>query len=144
MSSGHLSLSFPKLDKAPTAGALLPVRVLSQIISFFRGSPTVGAMEPANLQKFFKEAATAQHSWLYQLENEASPDAAGQQRVKMAMELFDRYSKQAEEEAFLQAEARLRNYEGTPFANEHRTVIEAIYVAAAYSRLALAISLLQR
>lgn len=101
-------------------------------------------MEPVNLQKFFKEAATARHSWLYQLENEARPDAAVRQRVKSAMELFDHYSKQAEEEAFLEADARLRNYEGTAYANEHRTVIEAIYVAAAYSRLALAISLLHQ
>jgi len=56
--------------------------------------------------------------------------------------LFRQFAPQVEQEAFARADARLRDYEGTPFAQEHRGTLEAAFVAAGYSNLALVLAAL--
>ena len=101
-------------------------------------------METTDLNKFFKDASSATEpvSWLAELEAEAQADPASQARVRKALALFARYGPRAEEEAFYHADRRLRDYEGTDLYTQHRSTVEGVYIAAAYSKLALSISLL--
>lgn len=99
-------------------------------------------MEYADLQKFFKEASSGPTRWLPELEAQFQADAATTARVNEAMRLFAEYGPRAEEEAYYAADKRLRDYEGTEFVRVNRVNIEGVYVAAAYSKLALAIALL--
>lgn len=101
-------------------------------------------MDYADLQKFFKESALGQVRWLSELEKETHASEAQKAQVARALELFARYAPRVEEEAFYQADARLRDYEGTEFFRTHRSTIEAAYVATGYSKLAMALSLLLR
>ena len=96
------------------------------------------------MHKFFKDAssATDRVDWLKDLEADVQADAATKARVRKALALFARYGPQAEEEAFYQADKRLRDYEGTALYTQHRSTVEGVYIAAAYSKLALSISLL--
>lgn len=93
------------------------------------------------LQKLFQEASQGNALWVAQLLAEANADSTAEERVQQALRLFARYGPQIEQEAFAQADARLRNYEGMPSTEEYRATVEAVYVAAAYSRLAMTLAI---
>jgi hypothetical protein len=97
-------------------------------------------MQNTLLQKLFGEAAAGPCAWLPQLLKASGADHTGAQRAETALKLFSELGPVVEQEAFACADARLRDYEGTPFAHEQRGTLEAIYVAAAYSKLALAVA----
>ncbi|MBS2038877.1 hypothetical protein JST97_28100 [bacterium] len=99
-------------------------------------------MQSSLIQKLFVEASAAPNQWLPQLIRAAGADAAHAQRAELALKLFAELAPSVEQEAFARADARLRDYDGTPFAQEQRGTLEAMYVSAAYSKLALAVAVL--
>lgn len=94
------------------------------------------------LQKLFMESSGGPCDWLAHLLKATASNGATQTRAKAALGLFTQFGPLVEQEAFARADARLRNYEGTPFADEQRSTLEAVYVAAAYSKLALALAVI--
>ncbi|MFN8614187.1 MAG: hypothetical protein U0931_42040 [Vulcanimicrobiota bacterium] len=99
-------------------------------------------MQYSLLQKLFVEASAGPCAWLPELVKATGADPSQVKRAELALKLFSEMAPTVEQEAFVRAEARLRDYEGTPFAHEQRSTLEALYVGAAYSRLALAVAVL--
>lgn len=99
-------------------------------------------MQNSLLQKLFVEASAGPSGWLPQLVKAAGVDESQGQRVELALKLFAELAPTFEQEAFARADARLRDYDGTPFAHDQRGTLEAMYVSAAYSKLALAVAVL--
>lgn len=97
-------------------------------------------MQISLLQKLFVEASAGPCAWLPQVLKAAGADPTQAQRAEDALKLFAELGPVVEQDAFARADARLRDYEGTPFAHEQRSTLEAVYVAAAYSKLALALA----
>lgn len=93
------------------------------------------------LQKFFRDSSSGATPWLAELMASCQADSATAERVTRALELFAQFGPRVEEEAFSQADARLRHYQGMETVEEHRATVEAVYVAAAYSKLALTLAL---
>lgn len=99
-------------------------------------------MQDALLQKLFAEASTGPCPWLAQVVKATGADEAQAHRVQKVLNLFAELGPVVEQDACARADARLRDYAGTPFASEQRSTLEAIYVAAGYSKLALALAVL--
>ena len=99
-------------------------------------------MDYSLLQKLFVESSAGPCSWLPQLLEASSASPSTRHRAESALNLFTQFGPLVEQDAFARADARLRNYEGTPFAHDQRSTLETVYVAAAYSKLALALAVI--
>ena len=99
-------------------------------------------MEYSLLQKLFVESSGGPCDWLPQILAATGANASTGARAESALRLFAKFGPLVEQDAFARADARLRSYEGTPFAHEHRSTLETVYVAAAYGKLALALAII--
>lgn len=98
-------------------------------------------MENSLLQKLFLESAGGPCEWLPQILQATGASASTRGRAESALRLFAQFGPVVEQDAIARADTRLRNYEGTPFAHEQRTTLETVYVAAAYSKLAMTLAI---
>lgn len=99
-------------------------------------------MEHSLLQKLFSESSGGPCDWLAQVLKTTGASASVAGRTQDALRLFAQFGPLVEQDAFARADARLRDYAGTPFALEQRSTLEAVFVAAAYSKLALALAVI--
>lgn len=99
-------------------------------------------MEYSLLQKLFVESSAGPCNWLTQIVQATGAQPGARRRVESALSLFSKFAPLVEQEAFARAGARLRDYEGTPFAHEQRSTLEGVYVAAAYTKLGLTLAVL--